>query len=122
VLFEICIHYNESRNALTKNILHRKHRMMYPVHHVKIINSRKASKLDDKVKAINICDVVKNWWAVSEEMGVGRTQIMNILKRKRQPSIRIVLLFIKYLFLFICMFYSNHIRLRYFINNECKQE
>jgi hypothetical protein len=40
--------------------LHRKHRMMYPVHHVKIINSRKASKLDDKVKAINICDGVKN--------------------------------------------------------------
>ena len=45
--------------------------------------TRKASKLDDKVKAINICDGVKNWWAVSEEMGVGGTQIMNILKRKR---------------------------------------
>jgi hypothetical protein len=35
------------------------------------------------VKAINHCDVEKSCRAVGEEMGVGRTQIMNILKRKR---------------------------------------
>jgi hypothetical protein len=34
------------------------------------------------VKAINHCDVGKSCRAVGEEMGVGRTQIMNILKRK----------------------------------------
>jgi predicted DNA-binding protein YlxM (UPF0122 family) len=32
---------------------------------------------------INHCDVGKSCRAVGEEMGVGRTQIMNILKRKR---------------------------------------
>jgi hypothetical protein len=69
-----------SRNSPTKNIL-------YLVHHVKIINIRKyrkaLMKLDDKVKVINLCD---RWWeklldcgSVSEEKGVGRTQIMNIL-------------------------------------------
>jgi hypothetical protein len=46
--------------------------------------NRKALKLDNKVKAINHCDVGKNCRAVGEEMGVGRTQIMNILKRKRE--------------------------------------
>ena len=45
--------------------------------------NRKALKLD-KVKAINHCDVGKSCRAVDEEMGVGRTQIMNILKRKRE--------------------------------------
>jgi hypothetical protein len=35
------------------------------------------------VKAIIRCDVGKSCRAVGEEMGVGRTQIMNILKRKR---------------------------------------
>jgi hypothetical protein len=45
--------------------------------------NRKALKLDNKVKAINHCDVGKSCRAVGEEMGVGRTQIMNILKRKR---------------------------------------
>ena len=44
--------------------------------------NRKALKLDDKVKAINCCDGGKSCRAVGEEMGVGRTQIMNILKRK----------------------------------------
>ena len=44
--------------------------------------NRKALKLDNKVKAINHCDVGKSCRAVGEEMGVGRTQIMNILKRK----------------------------------------
>ena len=44
--------------------------------------NRNALKLDNKVKAINHCDVGKNCRAVGEEMGVGRTQIMNILKRK----------------------------------------
>ena len=34
------------------------------------------------MKAINHCDVGKSCRAVGEEMGVGRTQIMNILKRK----------------------------------------
>jgi len=43
--------------------------------------NRKALKLDNKVKAINHCDVEKNCRAVGEEMGVGRTQIM---KRKRE--------------------------------------
>jgi hypothetical protein len=46
--------------------------------------NRKALKLDNKVKAINHCDVGKNCQAVGEEMSVGRTQIMNILKRKRE--------------------------------------
>ena len=41
--------------------------------------TRKALKLDDKVKAINLCDGGKSCRPVSEEMGVGRTQIMNIL-------------------------------------------
>ena len=34
------------------------------------------------MKAKNHCDVGKSCLAVGEEMGVGRTQIMNILKRK----------------------------------------
>jgi hypothetical protein len=46
--------------------------------------NRKALKLDNKKKAINHCDVEKSCWAVGEEMGVGRTQIMNILKRKHE--------------------------------------
>jgi hypothetical protein len=47
--------------------------------------NRKALKLDNKVKkAINHCDIGKSCQAVGEEMGVGRTQIMNILKRKRE--------------------------------------
>jgi hypothetical protein len=41
--------------------------------------NRKALKLDDKVKVINRCDGGKSCWAVGEEMGVGRTQKMNIL-------------------------------------------
>ena len=42
-------------------------------------------KLDNKVKAINHCAIGKSGRAVGEEMGVGRTQIiMNILKRKRE--------------------------------------
>ena len=45
--------------------------------------NRKALKLDNKVKAINHCDAGKSCRAVGEEMGVGRTQIINILKRKR---------------------------------------
>jgi hypothetical protein len=44
--------------------------------------NRKALKLDNKVKAINHCDVGKSCLAVGEEMGVSRTQIMSILKRK----------------------------------------
>jgi hypothetical protein len=82
--------------------------------------NRKALKLDNKVKAINHCDVGKSCRAVGEEMCVGRTQIMNIFKRKREilddfenvVLLEIVLLFIKYVYLFICMFYSNHIILR----------
>ena len=46
--------------------------------------NRKALKLDNRVKAINHCDVGKSCRAVGEEIGVGRTQIMNILKRKRE--------------------------------------
>jgi hypothetical protein len=46
--------------------------------------NRKALKLDNKVKAINHCDVEKSCQAVGEKMGIGRTQIMNILKRKRE--------------------------------------
>jgi hypothetical protein len=46
--------------------------------------TRKALKLDDKVKAINLCNGGKSCQAVAEEMGDGRTQIMNILKRKRE--------------------------------------
>jgi hypothetical protein len=42
--------------------------------------NRKALKLDNKVKAINHCDVGKSCQAVGEEVGVGRTQIKNILK------------------------------------------
>ena len=38
----------------------------------------KVLKLDDKVKAINICDGGKHCWAVTEEMGDSRTQIMKI--------------------------------------------
>ena len=41
--------------------------------------TRKALKLDDKVKAINHCDGGKSCQTVAEEIGVGRTQIMNIL-------------------------------------------
>jgi hypothetical protein len=37
-LFEIFIHYNESRNSLIKNILHRKDCITYLVHHVNIRN------------------------------------------------------------------------------------
>ena len=39
----------------------------------------KVLKLDDKVKAINICDAGGHCQAVAEEMGYGRPQIMNIL-------------------------------------------
>jgi hypothetical protein len=39
----------------------------------------KVLKLDDKVKAINIFDGGERCPAVAEEMGDGRTQIMNIL-------------------------------------------
>ena len=46
--------------------------------------NRKALKFDNKVKAINHCDVGKSCQAVGEEMGVGCTQIMNIFKRKRE--------------------------------------
>jgi kinesin family protein 6/9 len=46
--------------------------------------TRKALKLDDKLKAINFCGGGKSCQAMTEEMGVGRTQIMNILKRKRE--------------------------------------
>jgi kinesin family protein 6/9 len=41
-------------------------------------------KLNDKVIAINLCDGGKSCQAMAEEMGVGHTQIMNILKRKRE--------------------------------------
>ena len=41
--------------------------------------TRKASKLDDKVKAINLCDGGKSCRHVAKEMGDGHTQIMNIL-------------------------------------------
>ena len=76
-------------------------------------------KLDNKVKkAINHCDIGKSCQAVGEEMGVGRTQIMNILKRKREilddfennastkfqfnvVLLAILLLYIKYRYLFI---------------------
>ena len=46
--------------------------------------TRKASNLDDKVKDMNLCDGGKSCRAVAEEMGVGRTQIMNIIKRKSE--------------------------------------
>jgi hypothetical protein len=46
--------------------------------------NRKALKLDNKVKVINHCNVGKSCRALGEEMGVGRTQIMNILKIKRE--------------------------------------
>jgi hypothetical protein len=46
--------------------------------------TRKTLNLDDKVKAINLCDGGKSCRAVAEEMGVGRTQIMNIIKRKSE--------------------------------------
>ena len=106
----------------------------------------KALKLDNKVKAINHCDVGKSCRAVGEEMGVGRTQIMNILKRKRAilddfennhlqcfqfnvVLLEIVLLFIKYLYLFIYLFIYLFVCfiqiISYwdnFINNKCKQE
>jgi hypothetical protein len=39
----------------------------------------KVLKLDDKVKAINICDGGEQCLALAEEMVDGRTQIMNIL-------------------------------------------
>jgi hypothetical protein len=39
--------------------------------------NRKALKLDNKVKAINHCDVGKSCRVVGEEMGLGCTQIMN---------------------------------------------
>ena len=42
----------------------------------------KVLKLDDKVKAINIFDGGEHYPAVAEEMGDGRTQIMNILFKK----------------------------------------
>jgi hypothetical protein len=56
---------------------------MYLVHRVKIINIRtsvtmKVLKLDDKVKAINICDGGERCRTVTEEMGDSRTQIMKI--------------------------------------------
>jgi hypothetical protein len=64
------------------------------------------------VKVIIHCDVGKSCRAVGEEMGVGRTQIMNILKRKREilddfennassSTLCYWKLFIKYLSLFI---------------------
>ena len=46
--------------------------------------ARKALKLDDKVKVIYLCDGGKCCQAVAEKMCVGRTQIINILKRKRK--------------------------------------
>jgi hypothetical protein len=39
----------------------------------------KVLKLDDKVKAMNICDGGEHCQAVAEETGDGRTQIMKIL-------------------------------------------
>jgi hypothetical protein len=79
--------------------------------------NRKALKLD-KVKAINHCDVGENCRTVGEEMAVGRTKIMNILKREREilddfennastkfqfnvVLLAILLLYIKYRYLFI---------------------
>ena len=44
----------------------------------------KAMKLDNKMKAINLCDGGKSCRVVVEEMGDGHTQIMSILKRKRE--------------------------------------
>ena len=89
--------------------------------------NRKALKLENKVKAINHCDAGKSCRAVGEEMGVGCTQIMNILKRKREIldnfennasssmscycRLYFCLLNI-FIYLFICMCYSNHIILR----------
>jgi hypothetical protein len=87
--------------------------------------NRKALKLDNKVKAINHCDVGKSCRVVGEEMGLGCTQIMNILKRKREilddfennasssTSCYWKLYFYllnTFIYLFICMFYSNHIQ------------
>ena len=40
--------------------------------------TRKAMKLDNKVKAINLCDGGKSCRVVAEEMGDGHTQIMNM--------------------------------------------
>ena len=37
----------------------------------------KAMKLDNKVKAINLCDGGKSCWAVAEEMGDGHNQSDN---------------------------------------------
>ena len=45
--------------------------------------TRKTLNLDDKVKVINLCDSGKSCRAVAEEMGVGRTQIMNNYKKKK---------------------------------------
>jgi transposase-like protein len=36
------------------------------------------------VKVINLCDGGKSCRAIAEEMGVGRNQIMNIIKRKSE--------------------------------------
>ena len=44
----------------------------------------KAMKLDHKVTAINLCYGGKSSRVVAEEMGDGHTQIINILKRKRE--------------------------------------
>ena len=54
---------------------------MYLVHMSKSSTSviMKVLKLDDKVKAINICYGGERCRAVAEEMGYGRTQIMKIL-------------------------------------------
>jgi transposase len=46
--------------------------------------TRQTLNLDDKVKAINLCDGGKSCRAVAKEMSVGRTQIMNILERKSE--------------------------------------
>jgi hypothetical protein len=84
--------------------------------------NRKALKLDNKVKVIIHCDVGKSCRAVGEEMGVGRTQIMNILKRKREilddfennassSTLCYWKLFIKYLSLFIYLFIYYHIEI-----------
>jgi hypothetical protein len=49
--------------------------------------NRKALKLDNKVKAINHCDVGKSCRVVGEKMGVGRTQIMNILTFEKNTDL-----------------------------------
>ncbi len=55
-----------------------------PYQSVSMSTKRKCLTLEDRVKALKMMEAGKSCRSVADEMGVGKTQIQSILKRKRE--------------------------------------